>query len=245
MDELDVTYSNEYNELFDYYKSKVPLNSCLSFNVEFFIKFITYNYFLYIKTDLKYVDIIKILSNKFNLALLLNKTILEIHQFFSEVQCKLHLNQSDDKIISRYSNEEDCNLIRKRMRVRLELYRIGWTPEKIEKYIHKYIINKEFDDNINLGWYELILINIFRKLKISRNMPMTKIGRPPLPKAVKEIINEIHQERVKDNMRLKYKQSNKYDNIKDWLFTEEEIKKIETLLNDEVIINKIRRLKKE
>ena len=243
MDELDVTHSDEYIELLEYYKSKVPLNSSLSFNFDFFIKFITYNYFLYIKTDLKYIDIIKILSNKFNLALLLNETILEIHQFFSEVQCKLHLNHSDDKIISRYSNKEDCNIIRKKMSVRLELYRIGWKPERIEKYIHKYIINKQFDNSINLGWYELILINIFRKLKISRNIPLYKIGRPPLPKAVKEIIRELHKERIKDSMRLKYKQSNMYESIKDYLLTEEEIKKIEDVLDDKSIINKLKMLK--
>ena len=239
MEDLEYKYNEEYKELKEFFKGRVPSNCSIRFNIDFFLSFITYSYLLYLKTSIKYIDIVKSLSAKFNMPFLLNPIILEIQQFFAEVQNKVHLQKTEDEIVNRYMSKDECNDIRKRMSIRIELYRVGWEPEKIEEYIHKFILKKEFEDNIKYQWYDLIMANTFRKLNIDRNIPLIKVGRPPLPKMVKDIIQELRSTSIKENMRLKYKQSNEYENIKDCLLTEEEFTKIQKVLDDKIILNKL------
>jgi hypothetical protein len=173
---------------------------------------------------------------------LLNDTMLEIQQYFAEVQNKVHLQKKEDEIVCRYVSKDECNNIRKKMSIRIELYKAGWDPEKIEAYIHKFIIKTKLDDSIKYQWYELIMVNTFRKLNIDRDIPLLKVGRPPLPETIKTMIQEMRTMSIKENMRVKYRQSNEYENIKNCLLTEEEFKKVERVLDDENIINKLRGL---
>jgi hypothetical protein len=242
MEDLETKYKDEYDKLHTFFKGRVPSNCSIRFNLDFFINFITYSYLLYLKTSLKYIEIIKELSNKFNMPFLLNDTMLEIQQYFAEVQNKVHLQKKEDEIVCRYVSKDECNNIRKKMSIRIELYKAGWDPEKIEAYIHKFIIKTKLDDSIKYQWYELIMANTFRKLNIDRDIPLLKVGRPPLPETIKTMIQEMRTMSIKENMRLKYRQSNEYENIKNCLLTEEEFKKVERVLDDENIINKLRGL---
>ena len=139
-----------------------------------------------------------------------------------------------------YRTLEDFTLqeIINRMDIRFEFYKKGWKFLKSEKYIYKYIIKKEYRiDNC-----EFIFDIILYLYKNEYSEIIHKKGRPNLPEKMKEISYKYNTENVKQNNRKKYEYSEKYKKIKNCLFTKEEIDYLISIVNNEILINKIKGL---
>jgi len=154
--------------------------------------------------------------------------------------CLNIFNLSLDSIKIKY--DEDYEKVEERMFFRITLYKEGWSIYSIEKYISKYLSKVEFDKFINIDYYEYQYKNLFIKsFRLKRKGDCSKIGRPVLPKELKDRIKNKNKEKIKALMNNKYENNKKYKKLKDKLFSPEEFNIIKEKLegyND--IVNKLK-----
>ena len=125
---------------------------------------------------------------------------------------------------------------------RIELYKEGWTHKQIEHYIYKYLLKDECN-NTNPMLIEIMYHNLIEKVKIYNKYKIQKIGRPSIPQPLKQYIKNKTLKKIKDNMRLKYKYSKCYEDIKYNLLTLEEKEYIIGKIGDRKdIVNKLNNL---
>jgi hypothetical protein len=169
-------------------------------------------------TDLKILEIIKKVNESYNVKYVMNDFTKDMHHYMVNIMAE-SIGMSNIK--EKY--EIDYEEVQERMFFRIELYKDGWEPEQIEKYICKYILKCDYhntDKDLVLNMYH----NIMEKLKISNKNKPKKVGRPNLPESLKKYIKGKHSEKTKKNMDLTYDYSKKYKQIKDNLLTEDEYK---------------------
>ncbi len=195
-------------------------------------------FILLLQSNMKILDISQEVRKKYNTILPLNKTLKDIIQHSLKLYvdyCNIPLKMIKERYTDNFEKVEE------RMMFRIELYKDGWTIEQIERYVYKYLLKEEYP-NLELELYECLYNNIMKRQEIYKQEKEKKLGRPSLPSSLKEYIKNKHQIKIKDNMRQKYAFSNKYESIKDYLLTKEEIEEIKCKVSNENIINKIVKL---
>ena len=109
-----------------------------------------------------------------------------------------------EQIMSRYSDTYED--VEERIMFRIELYKHGWSIEQIENYIFQYLLKQEFKiDNIDRVYKKYH--NFMVKRDIINKEMAKKVGRPSLPKVLKQYLKMKHLENVKLLMRDKYESS--------------------------------------
>ena len=192
----------------------------------------------YHKDSMKFLEICKETGKIYNYILYLDQTQKDILQNALK-RSAMYYNIPLNKIKERYTDNYDE--VEERMMFRMELYKDGWNIDQIERYIYKYLLKQDYP-KLDLEYYECIYHNIMISQEIYKKEREQKLGRPSLPSSLKAYIKNKHQKKIRDNMRQKYKFSNKYESIKDYLLTKEEIKEIKCKITNENILNKLTKL---
>ena len=201
--------------------------------------------YLILTTELKILDLCKNLRNKYllNSGKLPKKSEKDILQFNCKFISLIMYNHDLEFIKKRYTDNFDE--VEERMLFRIELYKEGWTIEQIEKYIYKYIYKIDYDlTEVEIEEYSVRYNNVLNKLIEYKKEKEKKNGRPCLPDILKKYLKEKHSSEVKHNMRKKYQDANKYNNIKDYLLSKEDLDKLKELIKDDAeLLNKLTHLK--
>jgi hypothetical protein len=183
---------------------------------------------------MKLLDIIENVYKENNTPFILNDFTKHFYQYslylVADTVCIYDLN-------NRY--EEDYN--KDIMSFKIDLYKSGWEPVKIEKYMCKYILKIPYHNTDN----ELInntYHNLKEQLKLTINKKDKKVGRPKLPDSIKNYLKQKHLQKTKKNMNTTYDHSKKYKFIKDNLLTSNELSYLETVVEDEIILKKLKNL---
>ena len=102
---------------------------------------------------------------------------------------------------------------------------------------------KEYDlKEEDLEEYKVRYNNVLNKVIEYKKEREKKLGRPSLPFVLKEYIKKKHSYKVRENMRERYKDSDKYKNIKSFLLTKEELEGIKKVVNDKKVLEKLHML---
>lgn len=237
---MELEYPLDFDNYKNIYKEKLSNKSYIPrFNDTLEVITQAYKNLLLLKCDIPLIDIIRILRDKYSLTLPNEDPYNEMQVYLYTLQLQKCFNKPQTEIISRYNKEEiDFNV-----KIRIELYKEGWNPIQIENYMYKNVLKKEFNYNLNVEYYNILINNIFLKLGITRKEGYMKVGRPPLPPLIKSISKEQHLKNTKDNMRKKYSYATEYENIKDYLFTKEEVDELLKIVTNKELVNKIKRLR--
>jgi len=223
----------------EYLFNKYKLNFYKNNNKKQYInKRVDYIYLL-LTTNMKFIDILQKVRNKYNRVSSLNQTEKDIMQSSFKFIC-LYYNIPLEDIKNRYSDKYEE--VEVRMMFRIELYKEGWEIEQIERYIYKYLLKQVFIEE-EIEYYKHIYHNFMIRREIYKKEKEYKLGRPSLPKSIKEYIKSKHKHKIRNNMRLKYTYSNEYERIKNNLFTKEEVEEILENIKNVNIINKVKNLK--
>lgn len=133
--------------------------------------------------------------------------------------------------------------VEERMLFRTELYKEGWTVEQIEKYIYKYMYKTDYDlTKYDLEEYTVRYNNVLNKIIEYKKEREKKLGRPSLPIFLKNYLKSKHASKVRENMRERYRSSDKYESIKEFLLTKDELEGLKTIVDDENILDKLQML---
>ena len=194
--------------------------------------------FLLLNTNIKFIDILQHVRNKYNYMVTLDKPERDIIQYSYKCIC-LYYKIPLDEIKKRYTDNYDE--VEERIMFRIELYKEGWNIEQIERYIYKYLLKEDYVEG-DIEYYKHMYYNFMLRIEIHKKEKDYKIGRPPLPYSIKQYIKSKHLCKIRDNMRKKYLYSNEYEKIKDNLFTKEEVEEILKNIKNISIINKVKNL---
>jgi len=198
--------------------------------------------YLILTTEMSFIDIDKYITE--------NRPYREANKLdiikrdFVNTCCKFiclnFFELSLDLIKTKY--DDDYEDVDERMFFRMTLYKEGWSIYSIEKYISKYLSKVEIDNFINIDYYEYQYNNLFIKsFGLKRKQTYCKIGRPVLPKELKDKIKIKNKEKIKVRMSNKYTNNNKYEKLKDNLITPEEFDIIQEKLSGyKHIVNKLK-----
>jgi hypothetical protein len=194
-------------------------------------------YTLFFSTDRKIIDIQEEVKGK-----KFNQTIRDFLQY-NLILGKGFMDLSEEDIKKRFS--DDYEGVCERMLIRIELFKDGWDADKIESYIYKFILKEDkpcIDAVIRKNYYN----NLMSYIKAIKNEKTRSKGRPKLPDTVREIVNKIHLNKVRENMRRGYKKQNMFEEVNDVLFTLDEIQILEEKFKDkeDPLLIKIRKLYK-
>jgi hypothetical protein len=167
-------------------------------------------------TDLKVLEIIKSVNEKYDNPYILNMFTIDMHHHMTDIIAQ---TIGITNIKERYSI--DYEQVKDRLFFRIELYKDGWEPEQIEHYLCKHILKCDYH-NTDKALVNNMYHNLTEKLKITNKYKDRKVGRPTLPETVKEYIKEKHSQKTRKNMELTYDYSKKYKKLKDNLLTNKE-----------------------
>ncbi len=178
---------------------------------------------------IKILDVVKETLTKYNRDIDINDiTYRDIYQYMVKCKCLEY-----GIILKEDNYSDDFKGVEERMMFRIELYKTGWDIRRIERYIYKYLLKKDVTE-FNVYLYTILYHNITRILNLKINSKEKKIGRPSLPLSLKVYLCNKHKENIRDEMRKKYEYSNKYDKLKNYLLTQEELNSLrEELKNND------------
>ena len=136
-----------------------------------------------------------------------------------------------------------------RMWLRIELFKIGWTPKYIEKIIIKLYELDNYLEDINDDQYNLVMHNICQILnyeyipQVDLLFPITLIR---LPSNIAEFLQKIKKEKAnKKNCERRKLSNSLFKTLKNNLLTSEELSLIKEKITDDTIINKLSHLVKK
>ena len=228
------TYSKEVETFEKNFETKIKELKCYIYlNMITSIKLFAIKTILLLYTQASFLHILNYVRKLFNLPEP-NQSEIDCEEYLYYLQLKhcFKIEQtkrfSDDKIIQR-------------MNIRLECYKEGWSDLQVEKYISKYILRDKYDI-LNQDAFHSLINNICLKCQINRKQSITKIGRPKLPIQVKQYMEVYHKMKVKENINKTYKESKEYKQIKNILFTKEEVETLCSLVNNDNLCEKIKKL---
>ena len=184
--------------------------------------------YLILTTNMSFLDIEKYLRNcsKYRIEVDLDIREIDFVHFVFKLAC-LEFNIPLETIKKRYTIPYED--VEERMFYRIELYKENWDILSIEKYIFNYLLKEEYIQ-VNKGYYSYYYNNIIKVYYgVNVSNKIVKKGRPSLPKILKNTSIERHKTKIRENMRKKY---SIYDKLKDNLFTDDDIKKIESIFKD-------------
>ena len=197
---------------------------------------------LMINTNLSFIDISKFVCKKYNIPYHDNQIIRDLKQYEYGLVYSKQFNKTLDEVKKRYT--DDYEEVQERMMIRIELYKEGWEFYKIEKYIRDNI-TKDYSiklDELNLELCLCLYSKISYNIGIEKGKKDIKVGRPKLPDKLREYINNRNKEKMKNNMRSKYKDLERYKKVKYNLLTSEEFEIIKEKIEDENILKKLEKL---
>jgi len=195
--------------------------------------------FAILNSELKFLEVLEQIRKKNKLNITMNRLEMDICQT-SYKDCCLYYNISLENIKKRYSDKYED--VEERMMFRTELYKEGWSVDQIEKYIHKYLIkNSEYNKGNELR-NEQIFYNYMIRRGFYKKEREIRLGRPSLPKVLKEYIKNKHSYKLREAMRKKYDSSLAYEKIKEYLFSKEEVDEIVSKIDNKNIIEKVKKL---
>jgi hypothetical protein len=197
---------------------------------------------LMINTNLSFIDISKTICKKYNIPYHDDQIVRDLKQYEYGLVYSKQFNKTIDEVKERYTDDYYC--IQERMMIRIELYKEGWEVYKIEKYIRDNI-TKDYSiqlDELNLELCLCLYSKIAYNLGIEKGKKDTTVGRPKLPDKIREYINNRNKEKMKNNMRSKYKDLERYEKVKYNLLTSEEFNSIKEKIEDENILKKLENL---
>ena len=167
-------------------------------------------------TDLKVLEIIKSVNEKYDNPYILNIFTIDMHHHMTDIIAEII---GVTNIKERYSI--DYNEVKYTLFFRVELYKDGWDPEQIEHYLCKHILKCDYH-NTDKALINNMYHNLMERLKITNKHKDRKVGRPTLPESLKIHLKEKHSIKTRKNMELTYDYSKKYKQIKDNLLTHKE-----------------------
>jgi hypothetical protein len=185
-------------------------------------------------SNMKLIDIIKQVYNTNNIPLILNSFTKDFYQY------SLYL-VADTICISDINDRYEPDYDKDRMFFRIELYKCGWDPVTIEKYIHKYILKLPYHNTEEKIINEMYH-NLKEQLKITIKQKDKSVGRPKLPESIKNYVKQKHLQKTKVNMNITYQHSKKYKFIKDNLLTLNDITYLESVVTDKTLLEKLKKL---
>jgi len=195
--------------------------------------------FAILNSELKFLEVIEQVRKKNILNIIMNRLEMDIYQT-SYKDCCLYYNIPLENIKKRYSDKYEE--VEERMMFRIELYKEGWSVEQIEKYIHKYLIKNDVYNKRNGLRNNQIFYNYMLRRGFYKKEREIRLGRPSLPKGLKEYIKNKHSCKLRENMRKKYDASTAYEKIKEYLFSKEEVDEIVSKIDNKSIIEKVKKL---
>ena len=169
-------------------------------------------------TDLKVLEIIKSVNEKYDNPYIINNFTIDMHHHMTDIIAE---TIGITNIKERYSI--DYEQVKERLFFRVELYKDGWEPEQIEHYIYKHLLKCDYN-NTDKDLINNMYHNLMEKLNITNKYKHKKVGRPSLPETVKMYLKEKHSQKTRKNMEITYDYSKKYKQIKDNLLTHKEVK---------------------
>ena len=159
-----------------------------------------------------------------------------------QFNCKIiSLMYELEEVKDRYTDPYDE--VEERMLFRTELYKEGWNIDQIERYIYKYMYKIEYDlTETDLEEYTVRYNNVLNKIIEYKKEREKKLGRPSLPLILKNYLKTKHASKVRENMRERYKASDKYENIKKFLLTKDDLEGLTKIVTDNKVLDKLRGL---
>lgn len=201
--------------------------------------------YMIMTTDLKYMEIDKALKENYRVSI--TQDTNNIRSDFLKYNCKLvyeSMNFDLESIKQRYETEKDYYEVEERMYYRINFYINNWDIDKIEKYISKHLMkNNIIFDASKSEYYYYLYNNLIKTLNLKVKPGVKKIGRPSLPKEIKEKNKVKHNYENKNLMKSKYDLYNTFKNIKDNMLTLEEYNLIsEKIQHRTDIIDKLKKI---
>ena len=243
MDISKFVEQDEYNHILEEEKRIFEKNKIESIkSMEEHSKLIADKKMLMISTNLSFIEISRFISEKYNIKFHDNQIIRDLKQFEYGLVYSKQFNNTLDDVKKRYT--DDYDEVQERMMIRIELYKEGWEFYKIEKYIRDNI-TKDYSiklDELNLEVCLCLYSKVAYILGLEKGKKDTKVGRPKLPDKIRDYINNKNKEKMKNNMRNKYKDLERYEKVKYNLLTPEEYDKIKEKIEDESILKKLEKL---
>ena len=204
---------------------------------EFINRMIEINY-LIVNTRDNFLDIC--LKNKRHDYYSIKPPARDMIQFNSKL-VSLMYDLTLEEIKERYTDPYDE--VEERMLFRTELYKEGWNIEQIERYIYKYMYKMDYDlTKTDLEEYIVRYNNVLNKVIEYKKEREKKLGRPSLPLVLKNYLKTKHASKVRENMRERYKASDKYEHIKEFMLTKDELEALKQVITDKKILEKLRGL---
>jgi hypothetical protein len=238
IDNLKRDYNKEYLDLKEVVINCIKNNNLKYDNTNKFIEISCYICLLTLTTNLSFIDMSKVIFEKYNIKVKSNPLFRDIIQYMFKLCCKLKLNISEEELNKRY--QDYFKDVDDRMFIRIELFKEGWNTRQIENYICKFILKNNYLDDIDFYEYENMLYLLFSTLKLTYKKNMNHcVGRPKLPDSVKLFIKNKIKEKMRESMRIKYEESTKYEKIKNNLLTLDEFDYLKNKIEDKNILDKI------
>jgi len=226
---IDEILREKYSKIYDTYNfiSINDKNLWINKRIEYTLSIVNTSHY--------FIDIYKEVNARFNKQYdkMSNCEIDFIEYIFKEIALENGLNI--EHIKSRYYSNFDE--VEERMMFRIELYKVGWTIEQIEKYLYK----KDYE-NFDKEKMSRIYHNFMTRREIERIELCKKIGRPSLPKSLKNYLKNKHHKKLKDIMNEKYIQLKEYSEKKKYFFTKNEVNLIKKVITDKEILDKVEHL---
>ena len=191
---------------------------------------------LLLNSTKSFIDIYKSVNMKYakKQCDVMSKSEMDFIQYMFKEFC-INNGIDIDKIKIRYTlNYTD---VEERMIFRIELYKCGWSINQIEKYLFKNEYDKFSEEKLSRIYHNFMI-----RREIEREEPIKKVGRPSLPKKIKDYLKNKHQKKLKDIMNNKYMLIKEYREKKKYFFTKNEVEFIKTVINDKLILEKIEHL---